>query len=323
MYFIVISSSSIALFALYIYKLESVNLSFLIKLYNIIVVFLLTGSLITIMRDPSPEEIALAARALLNEEKRLEQEQIDATAAAAALAASKSVSSGLMSNIGASFKKFGFGFGYKKPVPVSATVVESVEEEEGTEEQGSTHGTTRAASRGGLSTRSGSVLAEEETKVTAVSYKTNRVWVRIHARTHRIVGKSLRSVVLLLTTPQTSALFTATNTERFFKTVTGRDCLLQFDLLFRCKDSFTKETRELLLSSLEIDEWLPQSFDVDLTTRFRRDKIGAFFLQFLSVRFTETGTMELYLIRENLNVSSSIEDLMAEDEEKQKDADED
>ena len=266
------------------------------------------------MRDPSPEELAMAARAALNEEKRLEQEKLDAAAAAAAQAANKIANPGLLSNLSAGFRKFGFGLIYKKPTPV---VVETVIEESSLEQGSGTIGTTRGSTYG-LSTRSGSVLADEEEAVLG-SYKTGRVWLRIHARTHRVVGKSLRSVVLLLTTPQTNALFLS-NPDRFFKNITGRECLLQFDLLFRCKDSFSKETRELFLSSQDLDEWLPQSHEVDLTTRFRRDKVGAFFLQYLSVRFTESGKMELYLIKENVNVSSSIDDLIAEDEEKQKEA---
>ncbi len=269
------------------------------------------------MRDPSPEELAMAARAALNEEKRLEQEKLDAAAAAAAQAANKAANPGVLSSLGAGFKKFGFGFLYKRPTPA---VVETVFEEGSLEQGSGTIGTTRASTFG-LSTRSGSVLAEEEEEALLGSYKTGRVWLRIHARTHRVVGKSLRSVVLLLTTPQTNTLFLA-NPDRFFKNVTGRECLLQFDLLFRCKDSFTKETRELFLTSQDIDEWLPQNHEVDLTTRFRRDKVGAFFLQYLSVRFTESGKVELYLIKENVNVSSSIDDLIAEDEEKQKEAEE-
>jgi hypothetical protein len=277
----------------------------------------LTGSIISVMRDPTSEEVAKAARA----KREAEEAALAAAKAAeeAALAASKtlggSLGIGLGLNINLGLKGFKFGFGKSKP---AAEVASVAADEDSVLENVNTNDTMRGSTRGAYSTASFSVTGEEDDDFRE-SLKTGRSWMRIHARTHRVVGKSLRSVVLLLTTPNTDPLF-ASNVDRYFKTVHGRPCLLQFDVLFRCKDSFTKETRELLLTSQEVDEWFPQSREIDMSTRFRRDKVGAYLLQYLSIRFTEDGAVGLYLIKENVNVSSSIDDLIAEDEQQQADA---
>jgi hypothetical protein len=273
----------------------------------------LTGSIISVTRDPTSEEVAKAARA----KREAEEAAVAAAKAAeeAALAASKSLGLGLGLglNINLGLKGFKFGFGKGKP---AAEVPSVVTDEESVQEVANTNETMRGSTRGAYSTASFSASGGDDDEDYRESFKTGRSWLRIHARTHRVVGKPLRSVVLLLTTPQTDPLF-ATDVDRYFKTVHGRPCLLQFDILFRCKDSFTKETRELLLTPQEVDEWFPQSREIDMTTRFRRDKVGAYFLQYLSVKFTESGAVGLYLVKENVDVSSSIDDLIAEDEQQQ------
>lgn len=271
----------------------------------------LSGSIITIIRDPSAEDIAKAARLVAEEAEQKEA----AEAAAAAQAAAAPTSSGFGLNL--NFKGFGFGFGSKAATTTANSSVPAgaplpvLEEDEMEVENVNTNETQHNSTRGSYSTHTASV--DGDALRQAESHKTGRQWCRIHARTHRVVGMPLRSVVLLLTTPRTDALYFE-NMERFFRTVHGRHCLLQFDVLFRCKNSFTKETREFYITAAELDEWLPQNFTVDLTKKFRRDKFGAYLLQYLSVRFTEDGQVELYLIKENVNVSSSIDDLIAEDE---------
>jgi len=159
-------------------------------------------------------------------------------------------------------------------------------------------------------------VASTDTK-TAMSHRHQRQWFRIHARTHRMFGCPLRSVVLLLTTAATSPLFFS-DTEQYFKSSDGGQTLLrQFDVLFRCKNSFTKEVRELLVPSNELSAWLPVGAVVDLTTSFRRDKLGSYLLDYVSFRYLPDGRIDLYLVRENAQVSSSIDQLMEEDEQRQ------
>jgi hypothetical protein len=272
----------------------------------------LTGSIISVMRDPSPEEVAKAARAVRD---AAEAEAAALKAAEDAAAAEQANSSKFGLNLGLNLKSFKFGFGKKAAAPVAAVA----EEDSLVLETVNTNDTQRGSTAGAYSTHSHSVSGgenDDDDEARYISHKVGRVWLRIHVRTHRVVGKPLRSVVLLLATEATSPLY-YTNQERYFKQVQGRACLLQFDVLFRCKNSFTKETRELFLTSADLDEWLPQSHVVDMTTRFRRDKLGAYLLQYLSIRFTEAGKIGLYLIKENVNVSSSIDDLIAEDEAQQ------
>ena len=270
----------------------------------------LTGSIISVMRDPSAEELALAARA----EREAEEAAVVAAKAAedAAAAASAGLGFGLGLNINLGLKGFKFGFGKTKAA--EAVTADIVPEDDGTVEHANTNETIRGSTMGAYSTHTHSVMGEDSTDDIGVSHKEGRQWLRIHARTHRVVGKPLRSVVLLLTTPHTDALYQS-NPDRYFRTVHGRDCLLQFDVLIRCKDSFTKETRELLLTAAEVGAWLPPSQPVDLTTRFRRDKLGAFLLQYVSVRFTEEGRVGLYLIREEESAISSMDDLLGEDDQ--------
>lgn len=267
----------------------------------------LTGSIITVIRDPSAEELAKAARIV----QEAEEQKAATEAAKIAQQAAAPASSSFGINLG--FKGFGFGFGKTANSAVPAGVpLPVLPEDEIDLENVNTNETQRNSTRGSYSTRTNSVNGDALQQ--AESHKTGRQWLRIHARTHRVVGKPLRSVVLLLTTARTDAMY-FDNADRYFRNVLGRQCLLQFDVLFRCKNSFTKETRELYLPAQDLDEWLPQSFEVDLTKKFRRDKFGAYLLQYLSVRFTEAGEVELYLIKENVNVSSSIDDLIAEDEQ--------
>lgn len=166
------------------------------------------------------------------------------------------------------------------------------------------------------------------------SHRHQRHWFRIHARTHRMFGCPLRSVVLLLTTDRTAPLFFS-DTELFFRRGGGQACsssssdsggqalLQQFDVLFRCKNSFTKEVRELLVPSLELSSWLSvgggggSAVVVDLTTSYRRDKLGSYLLDYVSFRYLPDGCIDLYLVRENAQVTSSIDQLMEEDEQRQ------
>lgn len=276
----------------------------------------LTGSIISIMRDPSPEEVAKAARAA---KEAADQAETAANAVAdAAIAKQADANKFGLGGLGLNLKGFKFGFGKKAAEPVAAVVEE---DSLVLDTMTTTNETQRATTPGLFSTHTHSVQGDgdpDDDEGRRISHKVGRIWLRIHARTHRVVGMPLRSVVLLLTTPDTNPLFHE-NKDRYFKQVTGRTCLLQFDILFRCKNSFTKDTRELYLTAAELDEWLPKSHVVDMTTRFRRDKLGAYLLQYLSIRFTEAGRVSLYLIRENAHVSSSIDDLIAEDEQQQQD----
>jgi hypothetical protein len=162
------------------------------------------------------------------------------------------------------------------------------------------------------------------------SHRHQRHWFRIHARTHRMFGCPLRSVVLLLTTDRTAPLFFS-DAEQFFQRG-GQACinsdggglalLKQFDVLFRCKNSFTKEVRELLVPSLELSSWLSvggggSAVVVDLTTSYRRDKLGSYLLDYVSFRYLPDGRIDLYMVRENAQVTSSIDQLMEEDEQRQ------
>ena len=207
-----------------------------------------------------------------------------------------------------------------------------------------------AQQRGETSSGDGTAAASSDTKTaTAVaavaassssSHRHQRQWFRIHARTHRMFGCPLRSVVLLLTTDRTSPLFFS-DTEQFFRRGGGQACissssssdsggqalLQQFDVLFRCKNSFTKEVRELLVPSLELSSWLSvgggssssssSAVVVDLTTSYRRDKLGSFLLDYVSFRYLPDGCIDLYLVREDAQVTSSIDQLMEEDEQRQ------
>jgi len=199
-----------------------------------------------------------------------------------------------------------------------------------------------AQQRGETSSGDGAAAASSDTKTAVAalsssssSHRHQRQWFRIHARTHRMFGCPLRSVVLLLTTDRTAPLFFS-DTEQFFRRgggqassssssdSGGQALLQQFDVLFRCKNSFTKEVRELLVPSLELSSWLSvgggggnSAVVVDLTTSYRRDKLGSFLLDYVSFRYLPDGCIDLYLVRENAQVTSSIDQLMEEDEQRQ------
>ena len=203
-----------------------------------------------------------------------------------------------------------------------------------------------AQQRGETSSGDEAAAASSDTKTAAAavaalsssssSHRHQRQWFRIHARTHRMFGCPLRSVVLLLTTDRTAPLFFS-DTEQFFRRgggqasisssssdSGGQALLQQFDVLFRCKNSFTKEVRELLVPSLELSSWLSvgggggnSAVVVDLTTSYRRDKLGSFLLDYVSFRYLPDGCIDLYLVRENAQVTSSIDQLMEEDEQRQ------
>jgi len=207
-----------------------------------------------------------------------------------------------------------------------------------------------AQQRGETSSGDGAAAASSDTKTAAAaavalssssssssSHRHQRQWFRIHARTHRMFGCPLRSVVLLLTTDRTAPLFFS-DTEQFFRRggggqasisssssdSGGQALLQQFDVLFRCKNSFTKEVRELLVPSLELSSWLSvgggggnSAVVIDLTTSYRRDKLGSFLLDYVSFRYLPDGCIDLYLVRENAQVTSSIDQLMEEDEQRQ------
>jgi hypothetical protein len=74
--------------------------------------------------------------------------------------------------------------------------------------------------------------------------------------------------------------------------------LEQVNLMFRCKDAYTKKTYELSLEGEEVLAWLPKSFDIDFSTKFRRNKFGAYILQYLSMRFQPGGEIDLFLVQE-------------------------
>ena len=171
---------------------------------------------------------------------------------------------------------------------------------------------------------------------SSTSHRHQRHWFRIHARTHRMFGCPLRSVVLLLTTDRTAPLFFS-DADQFFRTSSStsssdssdssnssNQVLRQFDVLFRCKNSFTKEVRELLVPSLELSSWLSveggggSAVVVDLTTSFRRDKLGSYLLDYVSFRYLpDEHSIDLYLVKEDAQVTSSIDQLMEEDEQRQ------
>lgn len=195
-------------------------------------------------------------------------------------------------------------------------------------------------------TTNGGDAGHEDTKTSAAaagvavsssssssSHRHQRHWFRIHARTHRMFGCPLRSVVLLLTTDRTAPLFFS-DADQFFRTSSSstsssdssNQVLRQFDVLFRCKNSFTKEVRELLVPSLELSSWLSveggggsgSAVVVDLTTSFRRDKLGSYLLDYVSFRYLpDEQSIDLYLVKEDAQVTSSIDQLMEEDEQRQ------
>jgi hypothetical protein len=174
------------------------------------------------------------------------------------------------------------------PLPSGFVVVEE-EEGEGT------------AVRPYVASIDGSALADAESMVA-----TNRSvqsedanaklhWLRIHTRTHRLTGKTFLTLVLL---QSTNRIF-GEETDYYFKTYPASQILGDVTLLFRLKDSWTKLVHDLRIPGSEILTWLPDGFHLDLKTKFRRDKFGAYLVQYLSLRFDEDGGFAIYLIKED------------------------
>lgn len=133
-------------------------------------------------------------------------------------------------------------------------------------------------------------------------------WKRIHTRTHRLTGRTFLSLVIF----QSNNLLFGEKPDVYFKMVHGLDCLNDLNILFRCKDTWSKDVVSLFITGPELREWLPKSYVVDLTTKFRRDKFGAYLLQYLALKYHENEDFEMYLIKEDAkNIQLSMADALA------------
>jgi len=118
-------------------------------------------------------------------------------------------------------------------------------------------------------------------------------WLRIHSRTHRIVGRPLRTVVLFQG-KHLSLRTMETSPDDFFAKVSPVQCFALTDIVFRSKDALEKTLYECVVPGQFVMKWLPGGYHVDLTTKFRRNKFGAYLTQKLSMRFLPHGDLELY-----------------------------
>lgn len=120
-------------------------------------------------------------------------------------------------------------------------------------------------------------------------------WLRIHSRTHRMVGRPLRTVLLLRgEDPSLKAM--EESPDQYFKSTAPIHCLAVATLCFKSKDALNKKTFELLVAGETFLQSLPPHYQIDLTTRFRRNKFGSFVTSFLTMRFLPRGEVELFLI---------------------------
>jgi hypothetical protein len=288
------------------------------------------SSLLTIKRDYSEEQlqafaVAEAAQRAAETEVRKREEERGRGAVGKLLQGMSSVS-GM------------FGFGSKKPTEgaeagansgiqdrgvgvkdVGANVpAGAILESEKRAEEGVEAGAESASDMNGVSraaTAWGGTCPGAAARAYTASHKDRKPWIRIHARTHRLTGKPFRSVLLLVATPATDDLF-KTNPDTFFGSLGGREALRQLDVLIRCKNSFNKEICELILTSKMLLDWLPPLYQVDLSSKFRRDRLGAFIMSYLSMQYDPLGNVALQLIRETA-LSSAIDQLIVEEEEKE------
>lgn len=119
--------------------------------------------------------------------------------------------------------------------------------------------------------------------------------LRIYSRSHRLTGKMFRSIVLF--TSETEAAL-AEHPDFYFRTMYPefRSCQSEYNsdmkLLFRCQDCVTKKlyTIEMPASALWDAEWLPGEFNYpDLSTKFRREKLGSRLMSYVGLRFLSKG----------------------------------
>lgn len=138
---------------------------------------------------------------------------------------------------------------------------------------------------------------EEKSVEKSVAETEGKIcWHRLHSRSQRLTGRNFLSLVLLQVSEIRAPPLFLKNPVEYFKITPGRTVLSELDLLFRCKDALEHRIYELRLPCPLILHWLPEDFFVDLKTKFRRAKFGAHLLQFLSLRFMESGSIDLLLV---------------------------
>ena len=125
-------------------------------------------------------------------------------------------------------------------------------------------------------------------------------YLRMYTTTHRMSGITFKSIILLA--GRVENLFTDPN-EYFDSMKTMGAAMDELQVIFRCKDTFSKITHELQFQGSEIMGWMaqiPNCPKSDLTSKFRRTKFGEFLLKNLIMRFSSKGEFVLDLINEEI-----------------------
>jgi hypothetical protein len=117
-------------------------------------------------------------------------------------------------------------------------------------------------------------------------------WCRIYTKTHRLAGRLLKTQVLF-TAPIRDLYY---NTESFFKSAPTLTLLSSLDIVVKSVDHITKELISFSISGDNFVDWAPARLEIDLSTKFRRAKVGEFIVKFLALRYTAFGGMVLDLI---------------------------
>jgi len=125
-------------------------------------------------------------------------------------------------------------------------------------------------------------------------------FLRMYTKTHRMSGVTFKSIILLA--GRVENLFTDPN-EYFDSMKTMGAAMDELQVIFRCKDTFSKITHELQFQGGEIMRWMsqiPKCPKIELTSRFRRTKFGEFLLKNLIMRYSSKGEFVLDLINEEI-----------------------
>lgn len=139
------------------------------------------------------------------------------------------------------------------------------------------------------------MLSSSQSLVSSTSSKFKLHNLRLHSHTKRLTGKQFSCVVLL--SSETERLL-VDRPDYFFHKVFPDFTAFQpeynsgLKLLFRCLDCQANKLHIITLPATLLweSEWLPGDFQFpDLSSKFRRDKLGARLLSYLSLRFKPGG----------------------------------
>jgi hypothetical protein len=142
-----------------------------------------------------------------------------------------------------------------------------------------------------VTTTEGEIVDDESSSSSSSSGEPIQ-WCRIYTRTHRLAGRLLKTQVLL-TAPIRDLYY---NTEAFFKSAPTLSLLSNLDLVVKSIDHITKELISFQMSGDDFVDWAPARLEIDLSTKFRRARLGEFIVKFLALRYTAFGGMVLDLI---------------------------